>query len=58
MQLSEMSSYMISKGLAQLPKAMMWMNGQLEAVSDDVFAIEQELHYHMAFEMQSIQVRP
>lgn len=55
MQLADISSYLISKGLGHMPKPMAWLNGLLHAIPTDKRAIESELGYAMMMESQQLQ---
>jgi hypothetical protein len=56
MQLADISNYLLSKGLAHLPKPSWWLNGMLNAIPDGgASAVDQELAYAIMGEMQLLQ---
>jgi hypothetical protein len=53
MALSEVSSYLLTKGLGQLPKPSWWLNGLLKPITEGGFAaVDQSVAYALMFEMQ------
>lgn len=54
MQLADISSYLLSKGLAHLPKPAWWLNGLLNQITDPAGA-DQDIGYGMMEEMQTLQ---
>ncbi|WIA20770.1 hypothetical protein OEZ85_005134 [Tetradesmus obliquus] len=56
MQLADISGYLLSKGLAHLPKPSWWLNGMLAAIPEGGgAAVDQELSYAVMGEMQLLQ---
>eukprot|EP00878_Enallax_costatus_P030698 GHUV01033475.1.p1 GENE.GHUV01033475.1~~GHUV01033475.1.p1 ORF type:complete len:1023 (+),score=330.57 GHUV01033475.1:219-3287(+) len=54
MQLAEISSYLLSKGLAHLPKPAWWLNGLLNQISDPA-SVDHDIGYAIMLEMQTMQ---
>lgn len=56
MQLSDMSNYLITKGLSHLPKPMWWLNGLLKEVPEGGHTpVDQAVGYGLMVEMQALQ---
>lgn len=56
MQLSDMSNYLISKGLAHLPKPMWWLNGLLSDVPEGGHtSVDSAVGFAVMTEMQALQ---
>lgn len=56
MQLSDMSNYLITKGLGHLPKPMWWLNGLLDEIPEGGHStVDQTVGFKLMHEMQALQ---
>ncbi|KAF8062716.1 hypothetical protein HT031_004046 [Scenedesmus sp. PABB004] len=54
MALAEVSTYVLSKGLAHLPKPSWWLDGLITPMADPL-SVEQDVGYALALETQALQ---